>query len=156
MMTGLSLVPGLHGLLALLLLLAAGRDVMSRIIPNGLTLAIAALALPFWTAAGLAPWPDMAVQIAIGLVAILVFAIAFALGVMGGGDVKLIGALGLWFGLLDMMQFLLRMSLLGGVLTMILWTHSRWRRASDVIEVPYGVAISLAALSLLYQRYFNI
>ncbi|MFM1983297.1 MAG: hypothetical protein RJB22_2016 [Pseudomonadota bacterium] len=39
MMTGLSLVPGLHGLLALLLLLAAGRDVMSRIIPNGLTLA---------------------------------------------------------------------------------------------------------------------
>lgn len=155
-MTCLSLVPGLHGILAGLLILAAARDVMSRIIPNGLTLAIAALALPFWSAAGMAPWPDMAVQITIGLVATLVFAIAFALGVMGGGDVKLIGALGLWFGLLDMMQFLLRMSLLGGVLTIIMWAHSRWRKTSGAIEVPYGVAISLAALSLLYQRYFNI
>ena len=48
------------------------------------------------------------------------FAIAFALGAMGGGDVKLIGALALWLPFQAVIVLLFIMSVAGGVLTLAL------------------------------------
>src|SRR3546814_6841634 len=49
--------------LSVLLVIAAATDIRSRIISNRLNIAIAALAPLFWLANGLAPWPDMLLQI---------------------------------------------------------------------------------------------
>ena len=67
-----------------------------RTIPNGLNAAIASLAPLWWWAHGLPLWPDVAWQIGLAAVVFALFAGAFALGMMGGGDVKMIGALALW------------------------------------------------------------
>ena len=74
---------------------------------------------------------------------------------MGGGDVKLLGALALWLPLLAMLKLLLIMSILGGVLTLIMLAIHRWQRALGKPEIPYGIAISLAGLWVMIERNFN-
>src|SRR5687768_3679239 len=107
--TELSLI--LLGLLAALLIVAAVLDLRSRTIPNGLNLAVAFLAIPFWWASGLAFWPDAALQVGIAALVFGLFALAFALGAMGGGDVKLLGALALWLPWQALLLLLVIMSL---------------------------------------------
>ncbi|MBV9842094.1 MAG: prepilin peptidase [Sphingomonadaceae bacterium] len=137
----------------LALLVAACTDLRSRTIPNGLTAGLALAAPLWWWANGLALWPDIAGQI---LFAVLVFALftgAFALRAMGGGDVKLIGALALWLPWEPAIRMLFLMSVLGGVLTVAMVIHARVRKSSGAIEVPYGLAISCAGLWAIGERY---
>ena len=54
------------------------------------------LAIPFWWSLGLALWPDVALQLGVAALVFGLFAIAFAFGAMGGGDVKLVAAIALW------------------------------------------------------------
>ena len=154
-MTGGMAQFALLGVLALLLLCAAVTDLRSRTIANGLNAGIALLAPLYWWVSGLDPWPDMAIQLALGLVVFGVFAVAFAAGLMGGGDVKLLGALALWLPLLIMMKLLLVMSIAGGVLTTAMWIAHRLRRSKTVLEIPYGVAIAFAGLWAITERYLN-
>src|SRR3546814_13563431 len=70
---------------------AAISDVRSRTISNELNAGMALLAIPFWIASGLAPWPDVATQFGAAFLVFLLFAGLFAVGAMGGGDVKMIG-----------------------------------------------------------------
>jgi prepilin peptidase CpaA len=135
-------------LLALLLLTAAVTDLRARIISNRLNLAIALLALPWWAAIGLGGW-GIAAQIALAVVVFAVFAGCFALGMMGGGDVKLLAALALWLPLTRMVTMLEWMAVGGGVLTLMMLGHHRWRRAPGRPEIPYGVAIVGATLLIL-------
>ncbi len=81
----------LLGVLAAMLLAACWYDLKSRTIPNRLNLAIALLAIPFWWSIGLPLWPDAAIQLGVAAAVFALFALAFALGAMGGGDVKLVG-----------------------------------------------------------------
>jgi prepilin peptidase CpaA len=75
---------------------------------------------------------------------------------MGGGDVKLIGALALWLPLMPLLRMLVLMSLLGGALTLgMLLTQWLRRRNIGAIEVPYGVAITLGAGIVLYEPILN-
>ena len=83
--------------LGVLLIAAAITDLRSRIISNRLNLAVALLAPLWWLACGLEPWPGMAAQLLVGALVFALFTGLFALGMMGGGDVKLLGALALWF-----------------------------------------------------------
>jgi len=83
--------------LGTLLIVAAITDLRSRIISNRLNLIVAALAPLWWIACGLPLWPDVVAQLGAGIVVFAIFAGLFALGLMGGGDVKLLGALALWF-----------------------------------------------------------
>jgi prepilin peptidase CpaA len=145
----------LLAILALLLLIAAVTDLKARIIANRLNLAIALLAPAYWWASGLAPWPDMALQAALGIVVFALFAGLFALGWMGGGDVKLLGALALWLPLVPLMRMLFTMSLLGGVLTLIVIAVHRFRKLKTSPEVPYGVAIACAGLWVIGELYLN-
>src|SRR3546814_7659686 len=85
--------------LGALLCYAAVSDAQRRIIPNWLTTMIALLAVPYWAAVGIGFWPEMAMQIALALSVFAVFAGLFALGLVGGGDVKLLAALALWLPL---------------------------------------------------------
>lgn len=141
--------------LAVLLVIAAVTDIRSRIISNWLNIAVAALSPLFWMANGLSFWPDMVLQVALAAAVFAIFAALFALGMMGGGDVKLLAALALWLPLQPMMTLLVIMSVLGGVVTLITVVHHRVRRGMGRPEVPYGVAISLAGLWVVGERYLN-
>lgn len=145
----------LLGVLAALLLWAAVTDLKSRIIANWLNLAIALLAPVYWWATDLAPWPEMAVQLALGVGVFGLFAGLFAMGWMGGGDVKLLAALALWLPLLAMLKLLLAMSILGGVLTLAVVAIHRFRNLKTNPEVPYGVAIACAGLWVIGEPYLN-
>ena len=135
--------------LAALLVSAGIQDARFREIANWKNAAIALLAPLWWWASGLAPWPDMATQCGIALVVFAAFVAAFHFGWMGGGDVKMIGALALWLPLQPLVWMLIVMSLVGGVLTVVLLVEQRMRRKTAQIEVPYGVAIAIAALIAL-------
>ena len=143
----------LLGLLAAMLLVAAALDVRSRTIPNGLNLAIALLAIPYWWAIGLALWPDAALQIGVAALVFAAFAGVFALGAMGGGDVKLVAAVALWLPFEAVIALLVLMSLGGGVLTLAMVVHKRLKRNDQKIEIPYGVAIAFGGLWLIGQRF---
>ncbi|WP_066799039.1 A24 family peptidase [Sphingomonas soli] len=140
-----------------ILLVAAGvEDARTREIANWKNAVIALLALPWWWANGLAVWPDMALQIGVAAIVFAFFAGAFALGQMGGGDVKLIGALALWFPLQPLIWMLILMSLIGGVLTLLMVAEKKLRSRSGMpLEIPYGVAIALATLIVLREPIFN-
>lgn len=154
-MWGESLSLALPGVLVLLLLGAAVTDLRDRTIANGLNAAVALLAPVYWWASGMAVWPDMAIQLGLGVAVFVIFAGVFAIGMMGGGDVKLLGALALWLPLFAIVQMLVVMSIAGGVLTLAMLAVHRLRRSSTELEIPYGVAIAAAGLWVITERYFN-
>lgn len=132
---------------------ATWTDLRSRTIPNPLNAGIALAAPLWWWACGMTPWPGVAIQIAMGAAALLIFMGAFALGAMGGGDVKLIAALGLWLVPSAFFQMIVWMSLGGGLLTLGMLIWHRVRKAETPLEIPYGVAIAAATAPVLAQRY---
>ena len=143
----------LLGLLAPLLLAASWTDIRKREIPNGLNLAIACLAIPYWWSIGLGLWPDVALQIGVAALVFALFTIAFYFGQMGGGDVKMLGALALWLPWDGVLSLLVIMSLAGGVLTLAMVIRKRLARAEGQPEIPYGVAIAFAGIWLISERF---
>lgn len=138
------------------LLVSAGiEDVRIREIANWKNAAIALLAPVWWYANGLGLWPDMAIQLGLGLVVFAVFVGAFALGMMGGGDVKLIAALSLWLPIGALVTMLTVMSIAGGALTLIMMIERFWKKSTKAIEIPYGVAIAFAGLLALREPLLN-
>jgi prepilin peptidase CpaA len=95
--------------------------------------------------------------------------ILFAFGWMGGGDGKLLAVTALWLGVDVAPTFLIYTGLFGGVLTLAVLQlrlvglpaflgNRPWitRLQSDNSGVPYGVAITLAALVVFPQtRWFG-
>ncbi|HEX7783595.1 MAG TPA: prepilin peptidase [Sphingobium sp.] len=154
-MTGEYLRMVLLGVLACMLVTAAVTDLRERIISNRLNLAIALTAPLYWWASGIGLWPDVGIQLLLGLIIFALFAGLFALGMMGGGDVKMLAALALWFPWQALLSLLFLMALIGGVVTVVTVIHHRVSRKLGQPEVPYGVAISLAALWLVGERYIN-
>ena len=152
-MTGEFLAYGLLAALAIALLVAAATDLRARVIGNWLTFTIAAAAPLFWWASGLDLWPGVAVQLGVGALVFLALAGLFALGAMGGGDVKLLTALALWLPWQPFLQLIVMMALLGGVLTLAAAAWHRMRKQQGRVQVPYGVAISAAGLWVLTSTY---
>jgi prepilin peptidase CpaA len=145
----------LCGALALILLWAAVVDIRTRTIANGLNLAIALMAPLFWWAAGVDLWPDAAMRVGVAAAVFLLFALAFHIGAMGGGDVKLAAALALWFSPGSTLKLIVLMSIAGGVLTLIVLIEHKLKKIEGRPEVPYGVAIAFGGLWLLAQRFLN-
>ncbi|MES2494821.1 MAG: prepilin peptidase [Pseudomonadota bacterium] len=143
-------LPDLFGiLLAVLLLMAAWTDIRTRTISNELNAAIALLAIVFWWIAGEALWPDVVLRIGVALIVFALFALLFVLRLMGGGDVKMIGALALWLPFSALMLMLTVMALAGGAITIVLLVRQRWRPNAERPEVPYGVAIAIGGLWII-------
>lgn len=145
----------LLGVLALLLVLAAVIDLRTRTIPNPLNVAIAVLAPLFWLSVGMQFWPGMAIQIGVAAAVFALLAIAFWVGMMGGGDVKMAAAVAMWFSPEGTLKFLVLMSLAGGVLTLVMVVLHRLQKREGRPEIPYGVAIAFGALAILAQRFLN-
>ena len=95
-------------------LIACVTDLRTRRIPNVLTFGAAALALVFHAIVGGLPGVQSA---ALGwLAGVAVFLPFFMLGGMGGGDVKLLAALGAWMGPRDAFWLAIYASVAGGVM----------------------------------------
>lgn len=140
---------GLLGALAMALLVAAFTDLKSRTIGNKLNLAIAAGAPLFWWATGLDLWPGVAWQLGIAAATFAVCTLFFAIRQMGGGDVKLLTALALWFPPTNFVALILIMAMLGWVLTLVMgiWGVARSNvvGAKNVRDTALLIACTLIA-----------
>ena len=145
----------LLGLLAATLVWIAVVDVRTFTISNKVNLAIALIAPVYWLAAGVDLWPDAGARVATAVAVFLLFAVAFYMNAMGGGDVKLAGALALWFPPAGTVKLVVLTSLAGGVLTLIVAGLHKYQQKEGRPEVPYGVAIAFGGLWLLAQRFLN-
>lgn len=139
--------------LAIALLIAAFTDFRRRQIDNWLNAAVALGAPLFWYASGLG-LSDIAIQFGVALAAFAVLAVLFAIGAMGGGDVKLLTALALWIAPIPFLHLVIIMALAGGVLTIIFGAVHVIRRSREKIAIPYGIAISIAGLWVIADSYF--
>ena len=141
----------LLGVLGLFLVSAGIEDIRTREIANWKTATITLLAPLWWWSLGLAPWPDMAWQIGFAALVFALFVAAFAIGQMGGGDVKLIGALALWLPTQSFVTMFVWMTIVGGALTAIM-VVDEWirRRAAPPRPSPMAWAlIAILAVSIL-------
>lgn len=138
------------------LLVSAGiEDARTREIANWKNAAIALLAPLWWWANGLPLWPDVAIQVGVAAVVFGLFVGAFALGQMGGGDVKMIGAVALWLPFARLADLLIAMALIGGLITLAFVIERRMRQREGPVEIPYGVAIAIAGLLAIREPVFN-
>jgi prepilin peptidase CpaA len=97
---------------------ACATDLHSRRIPNWLTFGAAALAFAFHYATG---GPEAVRMATTGWVTgLFLFMPIFVLGGMGGGDVKLLAALGAWLGPSATIWLAVYASMAGGVLAVAL------------------------------------
>ncbi|WP_267395217.1 MULTISPECIES: prepilin peptidase [unclassified Sphingomonas] len=136
------------------LLVSAGiEDARIREIANWKNAAIALAAPAWWWAIGLG-WADIGVQLIVATLVFAIFCGCFAMGWMGGGDVKLIAALALWLPLGGLIQMLMVMSIAGGAITLLMLIERTLRKKQGQLEIPYGVAIAAAALLALPQTGF--
>lgn len=134
--------------LGLLLVSAGIEDARSRNIANWKNAAIALLAPAWWWANGLALWPDIALQLGIAALVLAVFVGAFAIGQMGGGDVKMLAALALWLPVQPLIYMLVLMSLVGGALTIVMVTE-RWTRLRGGIgKLPWRTIAPIFAAAV--------
>lgn len=144
---------GLLAGLAIALVWAAVSDIRERRIANWLTLGIAAGAPLFWIASGMAVWPDMAIQVALAFAVFWACAGLFALGLFGGGDVKLLGAIALWLTPLAFVDLLLVMGIVGGAIAVGFVVRRVVFKPKTPGTLPYGVAITAGALWVLGSTY---
>ena len=125
----------------MILLIAAGiGDVRRYRIPNTLVYAIVtafavgAIFSMSWAAIGFAVLAGVAVfALTAGL---------FAFGLFGGGDVKLVSAMALWTGLLDLPRFLLVMTATGGLLGLAWMIRRRLHRPALASEALASEALA--------------
>jgi prepilin peptidase CpaA len=114
-------VSALSVTLLAVVLVAVWTDVRSRRIPNGLTLCALAAALVLRVAFGAAALADGLLGAGLALMLVLPL---FALGGLGGGDAKLLVAVGAFLGPKGFVVALLATAIVGGVMSLV-WTARR-------------------------------
>jgi len=145
---------------AVLLLAAAAEDAVRLKISNLIVLLVLVAAVAATIIAGpqLALWKNLVVFL--GLLAI--GTPMFAAGKLGGGDVKLLAAVGLWFDFTGALWMILAVVLAGGLLALVVlilrafgWSEEMRRRVVLLRPrggIPYGVAIAAGALITMALR----
>lgn len=157
--------------IVVLLLVAAWRDIATRLIPDGLSIGIALAGLVLRLSDGLAP-AAISLGLAVGLF-LLLLPVA-ARGALGGGDVKLAAALVLGLSPAAAWDFIVVTVLVGGLLgvayiagpflagpvrtapvgapllqRILQVEHWRLRRRGPL---PYAVAIAAGGIIVLYLQ----
>ena len=153
------LVAAIMVVFPLCLAFAALTDTLTMTIPNRVTyilLASFAVIAPF-TGMDLATY---GLHFAAGLIVLCVCFGLFGIGVMGGGDAKLLTGCAVWFGLnMQLLTFLTYVAVFGGLLTIAIvlvrsdrfaFVTSRVPGMDHILNpkggVPYGIAIGIAGL----------
>jgi prepilin peptidase CpaA len=122
------------------LAMAALSDWHHRRIADRGPLIVAILAVLHGLTIGRHPPLDMAIHLAVTLSLGSIALGAFFLGMMGGGDVKLMAALGLWLSPRAALDLVLVVALAGGLMGMGM--VRRYRHRLSAPRVPYGLAIA--------------
>ncbi len=114
----------------LLLLIATVCDFRSREIPDWISIAIASIA----AVAAIAGWLGISVPLMLagGMLGLLIGYSLFRFASLGGGDAKLIAALGCLVGPAGLLIVLFGMAIAGGILSLIAMA----RRQRDYAYVP--------------------
>lgn len=163
--------------LAIALVVAIVTDLTRRKIYNWNTFPIALAAPAWWWAAGFDWWPGVTVQVALALGVFLFGALMFALGAMAAGDTKLMTGIALWFPPLVFLEYFVFVALLGGVVTLVFGglhiIRRKHLRSSEELAgdrtvgtignrpaakgpkilIPYGIAVALAGVWIIYSKY---
>ena len=146
---------------AVLLIVAAAQDALRLRISNVTVLLVIAAAVAAGVIAGLQI--DLWQNLAVFFVLLVAGTPLFAAGKLGGGDVKLLAAVGLWFSIKSAAWMLIAVLLAGGVLAIVVlalrafsWSEAARERAVILRPkggIPYGVAIAAGALiAMALQR----
>ena len=143
-------------IIALLLIAAAVQDATSMRISNMLSLAILLVGISVMIVHGLR-WP-MWQNGALVLLFLAVGTLIFGTGLLGGGDVKLLAAVGIWFRFADGLWLVVAVSISGGVLAIVMIVGRRVLASARGVPVkrgmiPYGVAIAAGALTVVGLQY---
>jgi prepilin peptidase CpaA len=138
---------------------AAVTDFMTMTIANRVSVGLFLAGFLALVTSG-APLADIGAHLG---AAALVFAIGFAcfaMGWMGGGDVKFAAAVALWLGWGPLLDYAVTFSVYGGLLTLLALFSDRVLDPLPVLKVgflarfqehrrvPYGIALSAAALQI--------
>ncbi|MEO7144159.1 MAG: A24 family peptidase [Bryobacteraceae bacterium] len=134
--------------LVILVLTAALWDLVRRRIPNWLTVsgAIAGLAVNTW----LSGWSGLGFAAGGMGVALAVYIPLFLLRAMGGGDVKLMAAVGTLMGPLNWLIAFLLISILGGVIALGMVIAAG--RLARTLHNVFAILRELAQLRAPYQN----
>ena len=127
------------------------------LIPNRIVAAIALLYPAFVLTS---PVPvDWAYGVIAGLIVMAATTALFWLGVMGGGDAKLMAATALWTGPTLIMPFLVTTAAAGGVLSVVCLARARFAHAGTFPQsgnrrprVPYGIAIAAGGMFVVARH----
>jgi prepilin peptidase CpaA len=154
-------------------MMAAFSDMLTMTIPNRVSLLLLTSFPLIAVLAGL-DFTHIALHFAAGFIVFVVVFIFFIMNTMGGGDAKLLATSAIWFGFnQSLTEYLLYVSILGGVLTICLLlvrAHSAdfiamgLRIPAPLLmekKIPYGIAIGLGGLlafpsSPLMQLIMNV
>ena len=140
------------------MLAAAIEDALRLRISNVTSLAvlIGAVVAAVVEGPSLALWQNGVVFLAI----LVLGTAAFSAGLLGGGDVKLFAATGLWFDFRSAVWFVALVFISGGLVALCYLLARPFRRSAGGKKerrIPYGIAIALGAMALvlLERGYFR-
>jgi prepilin peptidase CpaA len=146
-----------------LVIVGALSDITTMTIPNWISLALIALFFPAALAAQLS-FAEVAANVGVGLAALVIGMVMFALRWIGGGDAKLMAAASLWLGLTAVPSYILWVAISGGVFAVLLMQARAWGQAyvgrspqwvgkllQPKGDIPYGVALCAGALAAFPQ-----
>jgi prepilin peptidase CpaA len=147
--------------------IAVATDLTTRRIPNALTIGLAVSALGLHATQG---WISFAVSLGALVAVMLIGFLAFSMGWLGGGDIKLAAAAAAAFGFPDAVPFLVYTAVGGGLLALcVAMATGRLRTViaslglllrpfafkgtvavapSNPIMLPYAVAIACGAVAV--------
>ena len=134
--------------LVVALLAAAVEDAARLRISNLTCLVVVVAAVAAAVAAGVSMslWQNLAVF----AILLALGTLAFGAGLLGGGDVKLLAALGLWVDLRTAVWLIALVFISGGLVAIAYLIARPFRRnRSNDGRVPYGIAIAIGAIAVI-------
>ncbi len=142
---------------------AAAMDLFTMKIPNRISVVMVLAFFPLAVLAGFSAW-DIANHVMAGLVMLLLGVLLFIPGWFGGGDAKLMAAIGLWIGADNLAAYMIWVALAGGVIAAGFFSArsvplprvflgEAWalRLHRHDTGIPYGLALAAGAL-LVYPH----